>query len=1151
MLSQVSGFCQLPYSINRPQPSSQLLGMYKSPDAASLITVTPQALYQWDISTGRCTRYWQLKGKANRVKISTDRKWVVVSEQMEKGDLVEVFSTTDFQLQASIDIYSLLANTEKGKIYNDYRAVAFDYNPLTGWLAACNYNTLFFYHSRTKEFLTPEISSATAFTALTHTRNSWLLAGEFYARQQNVIWELNPDKQGKARLLDLPSRGMIQAMIPEPETGAILLVQGNQDITRLNAEHNRLEPILNQQGLFWLNYTQYYWDQSTLYISNDQGCFSYSPGNEKVQRVKLRYTKKKSSDGIDMAEKYFFLPWDLGKGIFLDKDRASTISVFVMDSIVWEADEDTWYQKKTIMSIGNPNMVSFSSIIPTTAGEFLLQDINNSALYNSNRVQLRSAAKEFPPGLIPVNHPLQYLPQSKRCARLSYTNENEKQNYFLLLYDRNGWLDSTIALPDVKAGTWTPHLYVAPDSDTLYMIDVAGRLAYTIPPGSGKITRINLPAGLAQYWPVYDSRMIKMPNGHLLFCADLILDINWPQQSCRIIDSSFLSQCRVLAIDTVSDMVYYQNTHPSVHQQKTFSYQYQKDEIKTMPDDLNNDGTVSLKPANWNGSSAWIQGLSNGTVKIRSQDLTTVLHHFKPVANAGLYDLEVNPAAGTLTLLMRDYTMRVLDLASLRPLATLFSGKQDRDYYLSAIDSNNHFLIPASQNSLVNWVYRDKAYDFLFMDKYTNRPADVLRLMRSSDTAYIRLVQKATDTRLKRSQREMNAEKINELPVCQFETDTEWVTDKDSILLHIRIKAGRSPVLRWQVFADNIPLLFSKRSFFSRPIDPGKDTSFVFSIELPHSTATRISIRVFDSENNASLSIEKSIYRYRQQSPRSVKTWYLGLGCSQYRDSSFNLRYAAKDVKDIASRVKTTMNSSSRGGALTITDSMLNMKNIITGFAWLIEKAAINDVVIISFSGHGVTSSNGKFYFMLYDSDFSNPEETALSFDQVFEVLKILPCRKKLVLLDACESGDFDNDGYLIRQQSAVTETINTTDGSRGGETRNKESARNSSAYLEWMKDYFNDTEGESAATIIGASSGTSVALENDDWKNGIFSYAFIHGLFDMEADLDKNNSITISELRDYITETVTRATNGRQRPSVRNIDLRNNWQVTEKLWLK
>ena len=1135
-----------------PQPSSQLLAMYKSADAASLITVTPYALYQWEIQTGRCTRQWQLNGRATRARISADRKWMLVLQEKDKGDLLEAFSTTDFQLLASMELELILANTEKGNTLNDYRARAFDYDPLTGWMGVCTFSSLLFYNTRTKEIILPETSPATAFSSMVNTSNKWLIAGENYSKQEQAIWEFVPGKQGKFNLLDLPAREMVQAMIPEPKTGAVLLVYGNQDFSRLNPDHSRLQSLVNTDGLFWLTHTQYYWDQSTLFISNENGCFSYKAGSEGIQRVKLRHTNKKSSDGINMAEKYFFLPWDLSRGIFLDKGRANTISLFVMDSIVWQTDNDTWYEKKNVLSIGNPDMVAFSSISATANGEYLVQDINNSALYNTARLQISSASKEFPIGMIPVNHPFVYLPGRKQVGRLAYLNESgQGSDYRLLLYNRAGWLDTTISLPKTKMGIWYPHIYIAPDSDTIYMVDAEGRQAHILTPGSAKVTQIPLPAGLARYWPVFDQRLIKLPNGHLLFCADLIVDINYREKNYRVIDSSFLSHCRILAIDSAEQRVIYQIERPSSGRMRINSYQYNSGEIKTLLDDLNADKVVTMESVNWKGSPAWILGLRNGVVDIRSRDLSVSLHHVIPVSNTGLYDLQVDHQAGTIILLMKDYSMRILDLPSLQPMAILFTGKMEREYVLSVIDSSARFLIPASQSQLINWVYRDKAYDFSTMEKYYNKPAEVLRLLRSTDTAYIRMVQKATDTRLKRSRRELSADKIKELPDCSFTTDKEWVTDSSFILLHVHMKAGPSPVNRWQVFANNVPLLYNKISVFSRPVLPGRDTSFVYRIDLPHSAATRISIRVYDNENNASLFTEKWVYRYRQQGSRSIKTWYLGFGCSKYQDTAFNLRYAAKDIQDISNRVKSEMSSSNRGGALAITDSLVKLKNIVAGFAWLVEKAAVNDVVIISFSGHGITSRNGKFYFMLYDSDFKNPEETALSFDVIFELLKVFPCRKKLVLLDACESGDFDNDGYIFRQQTAVEQSVKNADGARGTEIRNRDAAISPATYLDWMKDYFADSEGESGATIIAATSGTSVALENEQWQNGIFSYALIRGLFEMKADLNKDNSISISELRDYITETVSRATNKRQRPSVRNIDMRNNWQVTEKSWLK
>ena len=389
-------YAQVHFTINMPQPSSQVLAIYKLTDATSLITVTPYALYQWDMLTGSCIRQCLLKGKATQARISTDMKWMLVVQEKEKGDLLEVYRTSDFQMLADMELNAILAKTEKGKLYRDYRARAFDYDPLTGWMGVCTFSSLLFYNTGTKETILPETSSATAFSSMINTSNKWLIAGENYSNQKQAIWEFVPAKQGKFNLLDLPAQEIVQAMIPEPKTGAILLVHGNQGFSRLNPDHSRLQPILNTEGLFWLTHTQYYWDQSTLYISNENGCFSYPAGSEKIRRVKLRHTNKKSSDGIDMAEKYFFLPWDLSKGIFLDKGRANTISLFVMDSIVWQTDDDTWYQKNNILSIGNPDMVAFSSISATANGEYLVQDINNSAVYNTARIQIRATNKEFP-----------------------------------------------------------------------------------------------------------------------------------------------------------------------------------------------------------------------------------------------------------------------------------------------------------------------------------------------------------------------------------------------------------------------------------------------------------------------------------------------------------------------------------------------------------------------------------------------------------------------------------------------------------------------------------------------------------------------------------------------------------------------------------
>lgn len=96
------------------------------------------------------------------------------------------------------------------------------------------------------------------------------------------------------------------------------------------------------------------------------------------------------------------------------------------------------------------------------------------------------------------------------------------------------------------------------------------------------------------------------------------------------------------------------------------------------------------------------------------------------------------------------------------------------------------------------------------------------------------------------------------------------------------------------------------------------------------------------------------------------------------------------------------------------------------------------------------------------------------------------------------------------------------------------------------MKQYFVDLESVGDVAIIGATSGNSVALENDLWKNGVFSYAFMDGLFGFRADFNKDRMITVSELYDYMAETVRKLTGRRRKPSLRNMDMRNDWVILE-----
>ncbi len=83
----------------------------------------------------------------------------------------------------------------------------------------------------------------------------------------------------------------------------------------------------------------------------------------------------------------------------------------------------------------------------------------------------------------------------------------------------------------------------------------------------------------------------------------------------------------------------------------------------------------------------------------------------------------------------------------------------------------------------------------------------------------------------------------------------------------------------------------------------------------------------------------------------------------------------------------------------------------------------------------------------------------------------------------------------------------------------------------------FADLRRGSGATVISAASGSEYSFEGDEWKNGVFTYSLLKGMKSGEV-------ITVSELRDYVTESVLRLTNGKQRPAVRRENLETDFRV-------
>ena len=59
-------------------------------------------------------------------------------------------------------------------------------------------------------------------------------------------------------------------------------------------------------------------------------------------------------------------------------------------------------------------------------------------------------------------------------------------------------------------------------------------------------------------------------------------------------------------------------------------------------------------------------------------------------------------------------------------------------------------------------------------------------------------------------------------------------------------------------------------------------------------------------------------------------------------------------------------------------------------------------------------------------------------------------------------------------------------------------------------------------------------AMENGEWKNGLFTYYLLKGVESGEADLNSDGEIWLKELQQYIQQQVVELSGGQQQPTSR-----------------
>ena len=244
---------------------------------------------------------------------------------------------------------------------------------------------------------------------------------------------------------------------------------------------------------------------------------------------------------------------------------------------------------------------------------------------------------------------------------------------------------------------------------------------------------------------------------------------------------------------------------------------------------------------------------------------------------------------------------------------------------------------------------------------------------------------------------------------------------------------------------------------------------------------------------------ERSVVTYKpsdsqRYSPRLAIV--ISIGVNEYENPSWNLRYAANDALVMEQTLSASMQAlnefddviripliSAPGQDRRATKKQLHqvVEQLHAGTFMDAKgqpiKADINDVLFVTFSGHGYVHDNGQFYFLLEDIGSGSQRQinqqvlnNALSSDELSHWLRPLDVQQMVMVVDACHS-------------AASIASSNFKPGPMGSRGLGQ------LAY-------------DKAMLFLTASQAEQFAMESDNLQHGFLSYALlVEGLQDDQAD--------------------------------------------------
>lgn len=467
-----------------------------------------------------------------------------------------------------------------------------------------------------------------------------------------------------------------------------------------------------------------------------------------------------------------------------------------------------------------------------------------------------------------------------------------------------------------------------------------------------------------------------------------------------------------------------------------------------------------------------------------------------------------------------------IDLKNKTTIGQLANATGDQFFLIT---SDLHYMGSKDFVKNIRFKYQSEIFNFEQFDAYLNQPHQVLKAFGCSDTALIKAYETAYLKRMKLLGIKPDS-KISFSTLPSIETVKMNEEKPGFVNFNISANPGANLLSEISIY-NNGSLVFNEK--INNEQSHHYNHSFSFE--------TSSGINRFEFIIKDALGMESPhISRFYNNTQQIKPNLYLAvIGSEKFKDADYDLTYAVKDATDMANtiansksfrhiEIKKVFNQNFTA------DSILSLKNFFS-------RAGINDVAMIFFAGHGYLDTDFSYYFPTYYTDFTDPKINSVSYQSFESIFKGIKPLRKLMFIDACYSGEVDEDD--ASQNLEEDHSPSGKDTTRAVRIAGNTIAQ--STALEMSKAIFSDIRQNSGVTVISSAGGTETALEGERWNNGLFTHCLLEGLTGLKADLNNDKKITLNELQKFVAEEVYRLSNGKQTPTYR---MENNFMDYE-LW--